>query len=82
MIPRVLGNLKVQEGDKPNEDPEVLLQEINVLTTEFESLVKHINRTNIASEFEQNVTMTDALTQRDALAMRRNVYHTIVGTYR
>ena len=75
---RVLGNVKVQEGDKPNEDPETLLQEINILTAEFESLVKRINRTNITSQFEQNVTMTDALAQRDTLATRRNVYHELL----
>lgn len=75
---RVLGNAKIQEGDKPTEDPEVLLKEIDVLTTEFENLVKHINRTNISSEFDGDVTMTDALAQRDALAVRRNVYHELL----
>lgn len=75
---RVLGNVKVQEGDKPTEEPEVLLREIDILTEEFKNLVKRINHTNISSQFSEDATMTDALAERDALAVRRNVYHELL----
>jgi hypothetical protein len=40
---------------------------------EFTDLVKRINRTNAATPFEEGLTLTDALAERDALAIERSV---------
>lgn len=58
---------RVQEGDAPAEDPQVLLGEFRRVNADFTALVQRINRTNAQTEYAQGVTLTDALAQRDAL---------------
>ncbi len=70
---RLAGNIQVQEGSDPHEDPQALLEELPRLVREFTDLVKRINQTNAATPFEPGVTLTDALAERDALAIERSV---------
>jgi hypothetical protein len=67
-------NAKVQEGDQPAEDPQELLAELERVAAELADLVKRINRTNSATFFREGRTISDALAERDVLAMRRAVY--------
>ncbi|HEX6280070.1 MAG TPA: DIP1984 family protein [Pyrinomonadaceae bacterium] len=69
---RLIGNAKIQEGDKPAEKPEVLIKELEATAGEFERLVKAINKTNSLTEFAKGKTLTDALAERDTLALRGN----------
>ncbi len=76
---RLLNNAKVQEGDKPAEKPEDLLKEMEQTAAEFEKLIKQINRTNSATEFSKGKTLTDALAERDTLALRGNAYRALAS---
>jgi type II secretory ATPase GspE/PulE/Tfp pilus assembly ATPase PilB-like protein len=57
----------VQEGDKPAEDPEPLLSELDQIAAELERLIAAINRTNSAAQLESGQTLTEALARRDVL---------------
>jgi hypothetical protein len=71
---RILRNAKVQEGDKPAEQPEELIEEFEQLSEELTQLVQRINRTNAATKIEPKVTLTDALAIRDALKLSHGMY--------
>jgi hypothetical protein len=47
------------------------------VTGEIESLVRAVNRTNTSPELESGLTITDAIAQRDALALRRKLVTTV-----
>jgi len=74
---RLLRNVRIQEGEAPSEDPQELLAELRRTITEFTRLVKQINRTNAVTVFGDGLTLTDALAERDALAMERNMLTTL-----
>lgn len=71
---RLLENVRIQEGDVPAFQPETLLGELDDLFASYQRMIRQINATNIQTEFEEGVTLTDALAERDVLAMRRNIY--------
>lgn len=71
---RLLRNAKVQEGDQPAEAPEALLAEAEQLSQELVALIQRINRTNMAIELEPGVSLSDALAQREGLALRHGLY--------
>lgn len=71
---RLLRNAKVQEGDKPAEDPKELAKEFERVSEELMQLTQRINRTNSATEFEPGVTLTDALATRDVIRLKHAVY--------
>ena len=56
------------------------LAQLEALALEFKSLIKRINKANLATEFAPGISLTDALAERDVLAMRRNVYQELVTT--
>ena len=64
--------VKVQEGEQPPEDPQVLLGELSSAIAQLTNLIQRINRTNASTAFELG-NLTDALARRDTLAMQRNV---------
>ena len=76
---RLGANARVQEGDKPAEDPQVLLAELERVADELERLIQNINRTNSASELAEGVTITDALTTRDMLRARQEIYRDLAS---
>jgi len=75
---RLMRNAKVQDGEQPAEDPQVLLGELDDAITQLTSLIQRINRSNSATDFGDNTTLTDALAQRDTLLTRRNVLSSLV----
>src|SRR5207248_744461 len=68
---RLLVNAKVQEGDAPAETPQQLIAELERVSTELLDLIKCINRTNSATAFAGRGTISDALAERDVLALQR-----------
>jgi hypothetical protein len=70
---RIALSARTQEGEAPAEDPNALLAEIEALTAQLESLIKRINRTNVRTELEPGLTMTDALAQRDVWHLHRSI---------
>jgi len=67
-IRKLLGNtVKVQEGDSPTEDPEVLMSELECCLVKLERYIYDINVTNMQIVDEEGKTMTKLLAERDAL---------------
>ena len=63
---RLLNNAKVQEGEKPVENPAELLQEMDGMILRLEELILHINMTN-ASTADNGETLTSLLAKRECL---------------
>ena len=66
---RLNNNAKVQEGEKPAEDPKELLKELDECINRLENLIARINRTNNETVSE-GVTITDLIAHRDGLKER------------
>ena len=77
---RLLRNAKVQEGDKPAEDPRELLAEVERTAADLERLIQRINRTNAATQFDTGLSLSDALARRDVLKIRNAVLRELAGT--
>jgi hypothetical protein len=70
---RAVAAARYQEGEEPPERSTELLAQARAVTDEIESLIRRINRTNAATELEPGLTVTDAIAQRDGLALRRKL---------
>ena len=66
---RLNNNAKVQEGEKPAEDPKELLKELDSCLARLEELIAHINRTNSETKHE-GLTISDLIAKRDCLKER------------
>src|SRR6266850_1380376 len=71
---RLIANAKVQEGDQAAEDPKALTAELEGVAVQLADLIKRINKTNSTIAFAAYGTISDALADRDVLALRRAVY--------
>lgn len=72
--PRLNRNAKVQEGERPGEDPEALLAELEAVAAELLRLIQRINATNSATILADGRTISDAIAVRDVLRIRHGVY--------
>jgi hypothetical protein len=77
---RLIRSAKVQEGEVPPENPQELLAELDRVLGEFNSLVKSINRTNASTPFDEGRTLTEALADRDTLALERHAIQDVINT--
>jgi hypothetical protein len=68
---RLAESVMVQEGDKPVEDPQVLMAELNDATDALETLIKQINATNNVATLADGVSVSEAIVSRDLLRLRR-----------
>ncbi|MBO4311867.1 MAG: DIP1984 family protein [Desulfovibrionaceae bacterium] len=59
-------NARVQEGEKPAEDPKDLLHELDSLISRLEELIARINKTN-AETLDEGSTLTALIARRDCL---------------
>ena len=69
--------VKVQEGEQPPEDPQVLLGDLSGAIAQLTNLIQRINRTNANTAFESG-NLSDALARRDTLAIQRNALQNVV----
>ena len=69
---RLLSNAKTQENEKPSEDPKLLLNELDKLTSELFTLIYSINLTNSSAKFE-GMSLTEMIAKKDALVLKANV---------
>lgn len=76
---RIVNNVKVQEGDTPAESVSSLLTQAEEVANTYQTLIRQINKTNLHTEFATGMTLTDALAERDVLALRRNLYQELVN---
>lgn len=70
---RLLRVVKVQEGDKPSEDPNVLTIEYLATVDDLTRLVKNINVTNSSTSLEPGKTIADAIAERDGLRLKHKL---------
>lgn len=68
---RLINNAKVQEGEEPSEEPEVLLKELDEIIKNLTDLIKRINKTNSQIEFNEKMTLADALSEREKIWEKR-----------
>ena len=71
---RLANNAKRQEGEKPQENPISLIEELENVFRTLVDLIKKINKTNSATAFAEGKTLMEALAERDTLMARRNAY--------
>lgn len=76
---RATQNAKVQEGSKPAEDPNALLEELERATRQLTVLIQRINRTNAATPLDDDMTIADAIAERDVLKLRHSAYKAVAG---
>jgi len=77
---RLLNSAKVQEGDQAAEDPKELSAELERVADQLADLMKRINKTNSATPLAGVGTISDALADRDVLALRRAAYNELAQT--
>lgn len=70
---RLYNNVLTQEGESPSEDPEILLKEFMDLQKDLTHIIKAINRTNNNTQFNDNITLSEALVERDAILAKRTI---------
>ncbi|HEY0755519.1 MAG TPA: DIP1984 family protein [Ktedonobacteraceae bacterium] len=70
----------VQEGEQPPENPQELLEQLNVLLAQLEDLIIKINRANMQTSLGDGTILTDALARRDVLTHRYNSLSGLVDT--
>ena len=70
---RIGKNAIVQEGEKPSEDPNALLDQAKAICAQLKALVFAINEANLSGRTGQGRTLTEALAERDALVLERSI---------
>ncbi len=71
---RILRNAKAQEGEKPAEEPEELLKELEEVAGNLEALIQRINRTNATTVVRDGKTLADMLATRDKKRLLQGIY--------
>jgi len=73
-------NVLIQEGDQPNEQPQVLLDELNDALQQMEQLIKRINATNNIARLTDGSSVSEAIVRRDVLRMKREAIEQVVNS--
>lgn len=76
---RLNNNAKVQDGDKPAEDPIMLMGELDRLFKRLEELMSGINLTN-SKTVSDGRTVTEILAQRDCLKKKIEITRNFLNT--
>ncbi len=69
---RILNNVRVQEGEKPAEDPVELLKELDSCLKQLQDLIYRINLTNMNTRCDDK-PVTQLMAERDVLVKRVQV---------
>jgi hypothetical protein len=82
---RIAANVKVQEGEPPDESPDVLIQEAQNVLAEMKQLTMQINVTNIQTELpgsSDGTSLMAAIAERDRLSGERKLLEHAVNAAR
>lgn len=74
---RLSDNAVVQEGEKPAEDPDALMTELDSCIAALEELMGRINLTNSTTMVE-GVTLTQLIARKDCLNLKIQAYRNLV----
>ncbi len=75
---RIINNVKIQEGEKPSENPKELLKELDDILQKLSELIVKINKTNSSTMFDESRTIADVLADRDRIWAKRSALDKIV----
>lgn len=75
---RLSQSSKVQEGEEPPEDPQVLMKEYQQLSSDLADLVCQINTVNSTEELESGMTMAEALAKREDLMRQQSMLRNVI----
>ena len=78
LYPRLSNNAIVQEGEKPAEDPQSLIDEIESCTARLAELIARINLTNCSIRVDGK-TLTEMIAEKDALNAKISLYRNLIG---
>ena len=70
---RILANIKVQDNDRPLENPQALLADAFELSEKLCGLIKRINACNNLTLLATGQSLADAIVERDMLMKKRNI---------
>ncbi len=70
---RLVKNVLVQEGEKPSEDPNEIMVELDSAIERLEKLMGQINLTN-CNTFVDGKSLTQIIAQKDSLLVQVSVY--------
>ena len=76
---RLNQNSLVQEGETPNENPTVLMQELEAAIARLQQLIKDINLTNCATIVEGR-SLTQIIAEKEAAIMRLSAYRALADS--
>lgn len=76
---RLNNNAKVQEGDIPSEDPNLLLKELSKCIKALEELISRINHTNSVT-FINDKTISDYIAKKDTLKQKISIIRNFLDT--
>ena len=79
LYPRLSNNAIVQEGEKPAEDPQSLIDEIESCTARLAELIARINLTNCSIRVDGK-TLTEMIAEKDALNAKINLYRNLIAS--
>jgi len=74
---RLLSNVKVQEDDKPLENPQNLLEENFDLSEQLCEIIKQINARNSLARLDNGLTLAEAIVHRDMVMKKRNILSSV-----
>lgn len=69
---------KVQEGEKPPEQPEEIYKELNGCLDELTVFVQRINKTNSEVMFDEKLSIADVLAYRDVLLQKYKILNKVI----
>jgi hypothetical protein len=75
---RLVKSAKVQEGEKPPYSPQDLIKDLDGTLEELSTLIKQINKTNSSTMFQEGMTLTDAIAERDKIGLKRTVLTALI----
>ncbi|MGZ9583656.1 DIP1984 family protein [Paenibacillus marinisediminis] len=70
--------VKVQEGEVPAEEPNALITELECTVNELTSWIRKINKSNALTAFNDELSIADALAERDKLMQQRKILHDLL----
>src|SRR5437879_4860262 len=71
---RLMRNAKIQEGEKPAEEPKILMEEFEDVAKRLTTLIQQINQTNSTTVLRKGLSLSDAIAERDISLLRQGIY--------
>jgi len=74
---RIYQTAQIQEGEKSAEDPLLLLEMLTIEIQKYSSLIVRINNTNNLTHINKNMTLMQAIVQKDMFNLKLLIYQNL-----